>query len=167
MAKYETPDYEVLLEEDAYEIRKYGDFFIVEHENYQGQSSGFQSLFNYISNDNKENEKISMTVPVIQEMNKETKKMAFVVPGKFGEDIPEPNNPDIKIKKFQEGLFGVIKYSGFSKESKELKMKQRLEEWIVKKGYKKQSDYMLAFYNGPFTAPMFRRNEIWIRVLKE
>ena len=33
MSKYETLDYEVLLKEDEYEIRKYVDFFIVEYEN--------------------------------------------------------------------------------------------------------------------------------------
>ena len=115
MSKYESPDYEVLLKEDEYEIRKYVDFFIVEYENDMDPeiNKGFGTLFNYISSDNKDSEKISMTTPVIQQMNKEVKKMAFVVPGKFGQQIPEPNNPNLKVKKFDQGLFGVIRYSGF------------------------------------------------------
>lgn len=32
MSKYETPDYDILMKEEAFEIRKYGDFFIVEYE---------------------------------------------------------------------------------------------------------------------------------------
>ena len=168
MSKTETPDYEVLLKEDEFEIRKYLDFFIVEYENDNDPeiNKGFGSLFNYISSDNKENEKISMTSPVIQDESNGNKKMAFIVPGKFGENIPEPNNPNLKIKKFHEGLFGVIQYSGFSNESKELKMKEKLESWILEKGYTNQSNYMLAFYNAPFTPPMLRRNEIWVRISK-
>ncbi len=107
-----------------------------------------------------------MTTPVIQKESKEDNTMSFVIPEKFGQDIPEPNNPNIKIKKFHEGLYGVIRYSGFSNRTKESNMNKKLEEWIEKNGYKKESDSMLAFYNPPFTLPMFRRNEIWIRVIK-
>ncbi|UJF15418.1 heme-binding protein [Jeotgalibaca sp. MA1X17-3] len=169
MSKYETPDYEVLIKDGAFEIRKYVDFSIVEYEDASDPeiTKGFRSLFKYISSDNKENEKISMTVPVIQEVTKEMKKMAFVVPGKFTEQIPEPNNPNLKIKPFDEGLFGTIRYSGLSNETKELEMKNKLEAWILENGYKRESNDMLASYNAPFTLPMLRRNEIWVRVVKE
>lgn len=168
MSKYETPDYEVLVKDDVFEIRRYVDFSIVEYENASDPeiAKGFRTLFKYISDDNKENKKISMTVPVIQEATEEMKKMAFVVPGKFGEQAPEPNNPNLKVKKFEEGLFGSIRYSGLSNESKESEMKNRLEEWIRKKGYQRESNYMVASYNAPFTLPMLRRNEIWVRVVK-
>ncbi|MFO8069561.1 MAG: heme-binding protein [Alkalibacterium sp.] len=168
MSKYETPDYDVLMKEEDCEIRKYVDFYIVEYENLNNQesNSAFGTLFKYISSDNKANEKISMTVPVIQEVTKEKKKMAFVVPEKYREQIPEPNNPNLKVKKFDEGLFGAIQYSGFSNKSKELKMKNKLEEWIQEKGYQEQSNYMLASYNAPLTPPMFRRNEIWVRIIE-
>lgn len=166
MGKYETPDYDIVLKEDDYEIRKYKSFYIVEHESEEKNTSGFQTLFSYISSDNKENEKISMTVPVIQEETEENRKMAFVVPEKFGENIPQPNNPNLKIKKFEEGLFATIQYSGNSNRSKELRMTKKLEEWIIEKGYSKESNHMLASYNGPFTIPIFRKNEIWIRVVK-
>lgn len=154
-----------MLKEDKYEIREYLGFSIIEHENDQGSNSGFQTLFNYISNDNKENQKMSMTVPVIQERTKENKKMAFVVPDQFAENTPKPNNPNLQVKKFDRGLFAVIQYSGLSSEAKELKMNKKLEQWILDKGYKKQSNYMIASYNPPFTLPILRRNEIWVRVI--
>lgn len=168
MSKYETLDYEVLVKDDEYEIRKYVDFFIVEYENEDDPEidDGFGSLFKYISSDNKDNQKISMTSPVIQEVTEENKKMAFVVPGKLGQHIPEPNNPNLKVKKIDEGLFGVIRYSGFSNKSKELKMTKKLEQWIFKNSYETQSNYMLAFYNAPFIPPMLRRNEIWVRIVE-
>ena len=120
MSKYETPEYEVIIGEDEYEIRKYLDFYIVEYENVDDleSSEGFGTLFKYISSNNKENEKISMTTPVIREVSEKKQKMAFVVPGKFGEKIPEPNSPNLNIKKFDQGLFAVIRYSGLSNEVK-------------------------------------------------
>lgn len=166
MGKYETPEYEVVMKEEAFELRKYVDFYIVEYENSEDPdvNSGFGTLFKYISSDNKANEKISMTVPVIQEQTNEKKTMAFVVPGKYSEHVPEPNNRNLKVKKFDEGLFAAIQYSGFPSTSKEARMRKKLEEWIQEKGYQKQSNFMLAFYNAPYTPPMLRRNEIWVRI---
>ncbi|MBN2882084.1 MAG: heme-binding protein, partial [Clostridia bacterium] len=131
-----------------------------------GIEGGFGTLFNYISSNNKENQKISMTVPVIEEIVPGRKKMAFVVPSKFGDRIPEPNSSSLNIRKFDKGIFAVIRYSGFSGKSKEDNMRMQLSNWIVSKGYGEQSNYMLAFYNAPFTPPMFRRNEILVRVNK-
>ncbi|MCK8060614.1 MULTISPECIES: heme-binding protein [unclassified Fusibacter] len=169
MSKYESPDYKVILNDDPFEIREYIDFFIIEYDDNNDPEieSGFGSLFSYISSDNKEKEKISMTVPVIEEISQGKKKMAFVVPSKFGDKIPEPNNANLSVRKFNKGLFGVIKYSGFSNTKKEIKMQKKLSEWIKENGYTTQSNYMLAFYNAPFTPPMLRRNEVWVRIIKE
>lgn len=168
MGKYETPEYEILLKEDDFEIRKYLDFFIVEYENTADpkMDDGFGSLFKYISSDNKENEKISMTVPVISQEQDKQSTMAFVVPSKFGDKIPEPNNPNIYVKKFEEGLFGTIRYSGTSKDSKQAKMRDKLGEWILDQGYQNESNYMKASYDGPYVLPMMRRNEVWVRISK-
>ena len=100
MGKYETPKYDILLRENEFEIREYVDFFVVEYENSKDPEiqEGFRTLFKYISNDNVDKEKISMTVPVIQQEFRENKKMAFVVPKKFGTEIPKPNNPNVEVK---------------------------------------------------------------------
>lgn len=166
MFNYETPYYEIIKSEDQFEIRLYENFYIVEYDNENDPNinNGFGTLFSYISSNNAENQKISMTVPVIEEMKEDRLKMAFVVPKEHWEKIPEPNNPNLNIKKFEKGYFAVIKYSGFSSKSKEQAKLQKLEEWIKKNNYKKLSNPMLAFYNPPFTPPMFRRNEIMIRV---
>ena len=166
MEKYESPQYDVTLKEDAYEIRTYSEFYVVEYDNANDPQidRGFGTLFNYISNDNANNTKIAMTVPVIEEVSHQKKKMAFVVPGKFGDHIPKPNNDHLTVKKFEGGLFAVIAYSGFSNETKETKMRERLQTWLIEKGYKSYGNYMLAFYTPPFVPPMFRKNEIMIRI---
>ncbi|OJF92817.1 heme-binding protein [Alkalibacterium sp. 20] len=166
MSKYETPDYDLVLEDDPYEIRKYVDFYMVEYDNRDDPKidKGFGTLFKYISSDNKENEKISMTIPVIKEETDENMTIAFVVPEKYWGNIPEPNNPNLKIEKFDEGLFATVRYSGKTSKAKESKMKEKLKEWVEGKSYVKQSNYMVAVYDGPLTLPMRRRNEVWVRI---
>ncbi len=166
MSKYETPDYAVIISEAEFEIREYTDFYIVEYDNDQDPriNQGFGTLFSYISDNNKVKQKLSMTVPVIEEISGDKKKMAFVISAKYRDNVPEPNDNNLKIKKFNEGKFAVIKYSGFSNEKTEEIMKTKLSAWLMQKGYIIDSNYMLAFYNAPFTLPMFRRNEIMVRV---
>lgn len=168
MSKYETPDYDVLEKEHAFELREYGHFYIVEYDNRADPDvdRGFRTLFKYISSENTENEKISMTVPVIQEDAQDNRKMAFVVPQKYWDRVPQPKDPNLKVERFDEGLFVVVRFSGKRSRSKEKSMKKDLDQWIAKKGLLKQSAFMLASYSGPFTLPMFKRNEIWVRVEK-
>ncbi len=166
MSKYETPDYEVITIEEPFEIRQYGSFYIVEYDNIRDPeiNNGFGTLFRYISSDNAEKKRINMTVPVIEEMTDNGLKMAFVVPKEHWDNTPMPNNPNLSVREFRHGQFAVIRYSGFSNTKKEKMKLELLESWIGQRGYKKASNAMLAFYNAPFTPPMFRRNEIMIRV---
>lgn len=167
MFKYETPAYEVIIKDNSFEIRHYKDFYIVEYDNVDDPDiqNGFGTLFRYISSNNEENKKINMTVPVIEEMTDNRLKMAFVVPKEHWEKIPRPNDPNLSIKEFRNGLFAVIRFSGLSNTSKEKMKLESLEAWIDQNGYDKASNAMLAFYNAPFTPPMFRRNEIMVRVI--
>ena len=166
MSKYERPEYEVVLSEEPFELRKYKDFYIVEYDNENDPDidNGFGTLFRYISKGNKQQKKISMTVPVIQELAGEQMKMAFVVPKEQWENIPEPTSPWLSVKKFDSGLFAVIQYGGTSNDSKEHEMIEKLAQWLDAKHYKPVSNYKLAFFNAPFTLPLLRHNEIMVRI---
>ena len=166
MSKYESPDYEVIVEDDAYEIRNYSEFYLVEYENINDPDiqNGFNTLFNYIAGANRESEKIQMTVPVIEEMKEDKKKIAFVVPHRLWNNIPQPDSSNLSVKKFDGGKIAAIQYSGLPSESKidtEIKL---LSAWLDSHGYKIKLPFFLAYYNGPFTLPMFRRNEVLVRV---
>lgn len=166
MGKYESPDYSVLMRERTIELRKYKNFSVVEFESSPDteRNTAFRTLFRYIANDNEENEKIPMTIPVIVEKDAQARRMAFVVPQKYKNDIPRPKDANLSIQKFQEGLFATIQYSGKNTTSKEKKAMKLLKDWVDKKGYREQSNYMVAVYNRPFTLPFMRRNEVWVRV---
>ncbi len=168
MSHYETPEYEVKVKDGHFEKREYKDFYIVEYENPNDPdvSSGFGTLFQYIGKTNDQNEKISMTIPVIKEITSSGMKMAFVVPQSKWQNIPKPTDKRLKITKFDKGTFASVTYSGSSTSSKEIEQIQRLEAWLVKNNLTKDSNFMIAIYNGPYILPMFRRNEILVRVME-
>lgn len=166
MSHYESPDYELVLQEEPFELRKYAPFYLVEYDNDQDPDieNGFNALFSYIGSNNSENQKIRMTIPVIEDVKAHKKKMAFVVPKEFGQTIPKPKNKHLSVVAFEAGLYAVIVFSGRSTESIEHEKSELLHHWIEKKQWEIQSNDKLAFYNAPFTPGIFRRNEILIKI---
>ena len=155
----EEANYEIIKTNEIYEIRHYSDRLVVQVMN-KNDNNGFRKLFNYISGQNKNSEKIAMTVPVTQTKKDDQMFMQFYLPSKFNrETTPIPNNPDLEITTIPEGYFAVIKFSGrssdknFDKHNKILKQKL-LEDNISIKGFP-----IRATYNSPFTLPPLRRNE--------
>jgi len=155
----EEATFKVVQKNDIYEIRYYSDRLIVQVAN-KGDNNSFRKLFKYISGENKNSEKIAMTIPVTQTKNNDQMFMQFYLPSKFNrETTPLPNNPELEISTIPEGYFAVIKFSGrssdknFDKHNKILK-KKLLEDNISIKGFA-----IRATYNSPFTLPPLRRNE--------
>lgn len=166
MGMYEHPEYQVILMESPYELREYETFTVVEYSNDSDSSAdeAFRTLFRYISNENKAHRKINMTVPVIEEIENGNMRMAFVVPKDLQRQTPEPVSPLLNVKTIQGGVFAVINYGGRSNAGTEQQMKENLTGWIQEKGYQSISNFMLAFYNAPFTPAIFRHNEILVKV---
>ena len=122
---YEEANYEVVKENQEYEIRKYSDRLVIETNSIEG--NGFRKLFNYISGNNEESQEIKMTVPVTQEIKNGSMTMQFYLPLKFNKDnAPKPSNSDIKILNIEGGYYAVIKYSGRSSDKNFLKNKNIL-----------------------------------------
>ncbi|MBN2285033.1 MAG: heme-binding protein [Tissierellales bacterium] len=168
MGRYETPDYEVLKNKDEFELRKYDAFYIVEYDNESDPmiNEGFRTLFSYISSNNNESKKISMTVPVIEEMHDNKMSMAFVVPKALWEKTPIPNSKNLSIKKFEEGLYAAIYYRGNSNKKIESSQKDKLKQWVNSNDWEISSEFMLFLYNPPFIPGIFKRNEILVKIEK-
>ena len=155
----EEASYDVVHKTDIYEVRYYSDRLVAQVTN-KGDNNSFRKLFNYISGENKNSEKIAMTIPVTQTKKDGELFMQFYLPSKFNkETTPIPTNPDLEITTIPEGYFAVIKFSGrssdknFEKHNKILKQKL-LEDKIPINGFA-----VRATYNSPFTLPPLRRNE--------
>jgi DNA gyrase inhibitor GyrI len=161
---YEEANYEVVKKNNIYEIRKYSDRLVVETE-ISNQGSSFRKLFNYISGNNDKNEEIKMTTPVTQMEKKGNMTMQFYLPSKFNkENTPTPSNSDIKILKIKGGYYAVIKYSGRASDKNFTKHKSILENELKKDDMSILSPPIKATYNGPFTLPMNRRNEVMFEI---
>ena len=155
----EEASYDVVHKTDIYEVRYYSDRLVAQVTN-KGDNNSFRKLFNYISGENKNSEKIAMTIPVTQTKKDGELFMQFYLPSKFNkETTPIPTNPDLEIATIPEGYFAVIKFSGrssdknFEKHNKILKQKL-LDDKIPINGFA-----VRATYNSPFTLPPLRRNE--------
>ena len=161
---YEESNYEVVSSSEIYEIRKYSDRLAVETIT-TSQNNSFRKLFNYISGANKDNKEIKMTTPVTQIEIEGKMTMQFYLPSKYNiKSVPSPSRSDIKIVNIEGGYYAVIKYSGRTSDKNFIKHKNILKNELVKNNVLVLSQPIKATYNGPFTLPIFRRNEVMFKV---
>ena len=173
---YEEPKYKTIKTSDVYEIREYDDRLAVEIE-YSNEDSGFRYLFNYISGENKSSEKVKMTVPVTQsvKINMTTPvtqssqggkmKMQFFLPSKFTiKNAPQPTNQRVNLIIIKGGVYAVISYSGRLTNRNYSKHYKQIINQLTKDNIEFIEPAIRATYNGPFTLPIFRRNEIMIKI---
>ncbi len=160
----EEAKYDVVKSNDVYEIRKYSDRLAIQAEITNG-NSGFRKLFNFISGNNKKNQKIKMTVPVTVMEKSGNMTMQFYLPSKFNKNnIPDPTSSDVEIINIEGGYYAVIRYSGRASENNFIKHKDILESELYKDGIVIKSPPIEATYNSPFTLPLMRRNEAMFEV---
>ena len=156
---YEEPKYEIVYQADKIEVRYYDERLVVQTK-YGDQNGGFRKLFNYISGSNKDSEKIAMTIPVTQSEVEEGMVMQFYLPSRFDKtNTPIPDDDSLEISSIDAGHYGVIRFSGRSKEKNFNKHSEILKKELVKENIQIIGPSIKATYNGPFTLPRFRRNE--------
>ena len=161
---YEEANYEVVKKNEIYEIRKYSDRLAIETD-ISNQGSSFRKLFNYISGNNEDNEKIKMTTPVTQVEKKGSMTMQFYLPSRFNKDnIPNPSGLDVKILNVKGGYYAVIRYSGRTSDKNFIKHKDILKNKLKKDDILILSSPIKATYDKPFTLPMLRRNEVMFKI---
>ena len=156
--------YTIASKSKLYEIRKYSDRLVIETET-SDKNSGFKKLFKYISGDNKDKKEIKMTTPVTQTEKNGNMTMQFYLPAEFKENnLPGPNNPEVKVLNIKGGLYAVIVYSGRASDGNYNKHKNILEDQLKKDKISIISKPIRATYNSPFTLPMLRRNEVIFKI---
>ena len=172
----EEPKYQILKSNKHYEIRKYKERLAVE-VTYSNEDSGFRYLFNYISGENTTSEKVSMTVPVTQSVKidmtapvtQSTKNgemvMHFFLPTKFTlETAPKPSNNRVSLVVLEGGIYAVIKYSGRVTNKNFQKQYKILKDSLVRDNIDFIEPAIRATFNGPFTLPILRRNEVMMKI---
>uniref|UniRef100_A0A7N0V4A6 SOUL heme-binding protein n=1 Tax=Kalanchoe fedtschenkoi TaxID=63787 RepID=A0A7N0V4A6_KALFE len=190
----ETVKFKVLSRTDEYEIREVEPYFVAETTmpgksgfDFNGASQSFNALAEYLFGKNttqdkmemttpvftrkgsSDGEKMEMTTPVItrKEDDKEIWKMSFVMPSKYGADLPLPKNPSVSIKYIPRRILAVVAFSGFVTDEEVASRELKLRDALRKDGtfqVKQSSPVEIAQYNPPFTLPFQRRNEIALEV---
>lgn len=162
----EQASYKTIIKEGDLEVRLYEPMVIaVSTENDLKDYSAFNTLFNYISGQNKESKKIAMTAPVINSFASDQPAMAFVMPKEYSlENLPQPSQPGIEFKEIPERYVASISFSGNINEEIIEKKKLKLTEWLKEKQITTIGIFELARYNPPFIPGFFKHNEIIVAV---
>lgn len=180
-SRVEQLPYTVIDSSKEYEIREINEHLIIETEVKGGFESGgneaFRILAGYIFGNNKKKEKIAMTTPVVgaesekiamtapvmaeETPNDDFINFSFVLPAKYTlENLPEPIDPKVKIKKVGKKKVAVLRFTGFYNDKKFEDKKAELKKYLERDGLS-YSNFSSAGYNPPWTPPFMRRLEVW------
>jgi hypothetical protein len=176
------------------EVRNYDSMILVSTSMSSGSgNSAFRKLFSYITGNNEGATEIAMTAPVIMNDKNEVKKnvkkdaikgteismtapvfmndsadnsmMSFVMPKDFTlATTPKPTNPEVYVSELKNYKVASIQFSGTLSDTNVEKYTLILKTWMTENGYVAISEPVKAGYNGPFTLPIWRRNEMLIEV---
>lgn len=117
--------------------------------------------------------KIAMTAPVTAEPVGGTASMVgaqqwrihFVMPSAYTlASLPAPGNSAVQLRALPPQVFAVLKYSGFNSAARVQEKTDELVRWMASRNLQPIGTPQLARYDPPWTLPMWRRNEIQIRV---
>jgi DNA gyrase inhibitor GyrI len=131
------------------------------------RDDSFRSLFRYISGENEDKKKISMTSPVFMEdgEGKKEGRMSFMIPAKVSaKGAPAPNAEDVSVSEIGGGTFAVLRFKGWRDEAKQEKASEDLAKLVSESKLKPIGKPFFAFYDPPWTPELLRRNEVWQRV---
>lgn len=167
----EKPQYKVLKKAKNFEIREYQEHWLAEcrvdktKDLNLASNRAFTQLFNYITGENEPRQKIAMTSPVQQVESEDGWLVSFVVPSSFKPDqIPQPLNSRIQLRKVPAGRFAALRYSGFwNNQVFETKSSELLATAKLL-GFKPTGSVSSAVYNPPLTPPFLRRNEVIVSI---
>ena len=175
---YEGPPYDVVSKADGYEVRKYSDRIAAQVSSQTRSNQAFRTLFKYISGANQSAEKVSMTIPVAQsekiEMTVPVTQgnkmnagyMQFFLPSSYTlETAPKPTDASVEIIKVEGGHYAVYSYSGRANDRNAKEAEAQLLDHLRSDGIEATSEVIRATYNGPFTLPFNRRNEVMVRII--
>lgn len=182
---YEEPVYTVVKTYREFELRQY-DAYLVAETSVSGDftdvgGQAFRRLFNYISEAKRPQGKIAMTTPVMQQpvpvateqsaVNDawpgvdNRYRFAFVMPAGYTlDDLPRPENAEVRIRSVAARLMAARRYSGTWSEERYRSNEQDLLAAVQAAGLKTLGAPIFARYNAPFSLWFLRRNEVLIEV---
>ena len=168
----ETPQYEIVTKHDGFETRQYSEMIIattsVQADYKSSTSSGFRRVASYIFGGNDKEMKIAMTAPVISDCPSEgleTYNVSFVMPREHSlKDLPKANTNNVSIKKEALGKVAVMAFGGWATEARSTTFQKKFVKLLQLNNIEIQGGFMVAQFNAPYVLPMFRKNELMVRI---
>lgn len=167
--KSELQPYQVIKKEKEFEIRYYPASTMAmitsSAKTYKELgNTGFRKLAGYIFGGNSDKKQIAMTSPVHMDINDTISSMSFVMPTNYNKNnLPLPNNPEVKIAAMPEEYVAAIKFSGFATSEKIKAYSEKLEKALIASQLSYYGHFRFLGYNPPFQL-FNRRNEIIVSV---
>jgi hypothetical protein len=183
----EEPDYHVVREFAAFEVRQYAAYTVAEvtvpGPAAEAGNQAFPILAGYIFGKNKGERtfemtapvsqaaapakpvKLEMTAPVTQTAAPEGYVVQFVLPkGVTLASAPEPLDARVQLREVAPRQVAVIRYSGFWSASNYDEHLAKLQSALRAAGLAWTGEAVYSRYNAPFTPWFLRRNEIWLQL---
>ena len=163
---YESAPYTVVSKSGQFEVRDYPTLTIVEGS-MASRDNTFMKLFRFITGRNEKNQQIAMTTPVFMTNEQQEEKMCFVMPATMKtEDVPKPNDTSLNVREMQAAQFATYTYSGRMTKHNEQEALQQLKDWLQKEQKSYEGSPIYAYFDGPFTLPWFKRNEVMLKLVQ-
>ena len=189
LEKVKEPDFTVIEQKNAFELRKYPEILIaevtVQGTQKQAANAGFRLLADYIFGNNTAqqkiamtapvsqtvvSEKIAMTAPVMQQGSNDNWVIGFVMPSEYNLDtLPQPNNPQVTIRTQAPKYVAVARFKGANYSADFLDQQENaLRQWVRTRNIAILDDAtpVLARYNPPIIPAFMRRNELMLDAMR-
>ncbi len=162
----EVQQYAVVEDLPGFQLRRYAPHMIVTKPMpgslSQSGNQAFGFLADYIFGNNAEGVKIAMTAPVLQQRTKDGFEVSFVMPSDLS-NPPTPNT-NLRVSKVDQKLMAAYRFSGSASDSLFEAKSKKLLEAVASAGYTPVSEVIYARYDGPWTLPLLRRNEVLVEL---
>ncbi len=184
----EEAAYKLLQEQGQFQIRQYEPLVVattlVDGDFDEAGKQAFRRLFNYISGDNRSQQEISMTTPVLASEDSAIKgskiamtapvtaeeqglgwRISFVLPAAFTlQNAPVPSDERVSLTQLPSHRVAVRQYPGSWSQAKFDDNAELLSQWLRQHHFQPNSPPRLARYDPPWTLPFLRRNEVLIDI---
>ncbi|KFF58649.1 hypothetical protein JF66_16965 [Cryobacterium sp. MLB-32] len=131
-----------------------------------GANLGFRPLFRYITGDNQDSTKFSMTAPVIQEeTGPASQVVSFVLPeGVDVTTVPLPRDNSVSIKRVEPHQAAVQTFAGGWNERRFRERAEALLRAVHQAGLSPVGSPYFARFDPPWKPGFLKHNEVLVRV---
>ena len=102
----------------------------------------------------------NLTPLEVRELDSQIAQLEFTI-----STTPKPTDPNVWVRERTNYTVVAIQFSGLLSDSNIEEHTKILKQWVIDRGYTANGKVVSAGYNGPFTLPMFRRNEVLMEVI--